>query len=185
VVDGSLLVGIGVEGLNGFMPVQNIAWSSLGGDMWKGKVTLAYPAEGASKGFTSIHSAMDIAKFSFAAKAKGVSTLKLTDFKVTGFNEATKKTIDLVGVIEKDSATTSIEPIPKNPYDLNKDFKVDALDLSCILLYIGFSSGQPEWTTLVKVVDSRNGAIYPYMCDFVKDGVINMLDVIDLFINYT
>ncbi|MCL1809192.1 MAG: hypothetical protein FWG42_05385, partial [Clostridiales bacterium] len=51
-IDGSKLASIGVDGLAGFTDVDGIAWKSLGGDIWRGNVTLGYPS-GGSTGFSA------------------------------------------------------------------------------------------------------------------------------------
>ena len=70
-------------------------------------------------------------------------------------------------------------------YDLNKDTVIDALDLGILLLYAGFKESDPEWTTLVKVNDTYGNPVYAYMVDSNNDGVVDMLDIVDLFVNYT
>jgi hypothetical protein len=184
VVDGSMLYGVEVQGLNGFeQPYGPTKWTALGGDMWKGEVTLFFPAGALSTGLTAQKAS--IAKLVFSPKDMGEATLTLTGFKASGLEELGGITVPFTTKIEVPSATTSIEQTVWSKYDLNRDNKVDALDLSCVLLYIGFNGGQSEWSTLVKVVDSKGKPIYPYMCDFVADNVINMLDVMDLYIHYT
>ncbi|MCL1810357.1 MAG: hypothetical protein FWG42_11435, partial [Clostridiales bacterium] len=71
-VDGNMLAGVGVEPLNGFTLMNDIFWGYAGGGMWKGTVTLAYPA-GGDEGFTSAVST-NIAKFVFAPRAAGDAT---------------------------------------------------------------------------------------------------------------
>ncbi|MCL1810506.1 MAG: S8 family serine peptidase, partial [Clostridiales bacterium] len=70
-------------------------------------------------------------------------------------------------------------------YDLNKDVKVDSLDLGIVLLYTGFKDTDPEWDTYVKVYDIYGDPVYAYMADVNGDGVVDMLDLIDVSINYT
>ncbi|MCL1809974.1 MAG: M28 family peptidase [Clostridiales bacterium] len=180
-VDGNMLAGKGIETFNGFSPVESILWSYAGGGMWKGAVTLAYPA-GSDEGFTSGVST-EIAWFIFAPRAKGDATMTLTDIKIAGLvGDATKFLDVIVGSAE---ATTNIDQRVFSKYDLNKDNKVDALDLGIMLLYCGFDKDSPAWGTLVKVNDSRGGGVTASMCDVNSDGVIDMLDLIDLFIHYT
>ncbi|MCL1808144.1 MAG: S8 family serine peptidase [Clostridiales bacterium] len=70
-------------------------------------------------------------------------------------------------------------------YDLNKDNKVGALDLGIMLLYCGFDKDAPDWGDVIKVNDSRGAGVCAGMCDVNGDGLIDMLDLLDLFIHYT
>ncbi|MCL1982621.1 MAG: 5'-nucleotidase C-terminal domain-containing protein [Clostridiales bacterium] len=181
-VDAGLLAGKGVEALSGFTAIDGISWRSLGGSIWKGTLTIGYPAGDGTTGFTSKDYA-DIAKFVFAPRAKGEATMKLTGARVVGL--VGEVTAYLDAVIEAGEATTFIDQLVYSKYDLNKDNKVDALDLGMMLLYCGFVSGNPEWDTLVKVNDSKGKGVTASMCDVNDDGKIDMLDLLDLFIHYT
>ncbi|MCL1808822.1 MAG: amidohydrolase family protein [Clostridiales bacterium] len=180
-VDGSMLAGKGVEPLSGFSIIDGIVWKSLGGNVWRGTVTLGYPA-GANTGFSAFVPT-DIAKFIFAPRAKGDTAMKLTSVEVTGFDKSITRYVD--AVIENGEAATTIDQLVYSKYDLNKDNKVDALDLGIMLLYCGFDEDSPNWGTLIKVNDSKGKGVTASMCDVNSDGVIDMLDLLDLFIHYT
>ncbi|MCL1809722.1 MAG: dockerin type I domain-containing protein [Clostridiales bacterium] len=180
-VDGSLLSGKGVETLSGFTAMNDIMWNYSGNNMWKGTVTLAYPA-GSSEGFNAGNTA-DIAKFVFAPTAIGDATMKITGIKVSGLLDETTQYLDLL--LFKGEATTHIDQLVFSKYDLNRDNAVDALDLGIMLLYCGFDSDSADWGTLVKVNDSKGKPVTASMCDVNGDGVIDMLDLLDLFIHYT
>ncbi|MCL1810294.1 MAG: hypothetical protein FWG42_11105, partial [Clostridiales bacterium] len=81
-VDTSVLMNAGCEALNGFSAIEGIEWTTKDGDMYRGKVTMTYPAA-SSYGFTS-EASTDILKLAFDAKALGGATLSLTKFLVTG-----------------------------------------------------------------------------------------------------
>ncbi|MCL1810350.1 MAG: dockerin type I domain-containing protein, partial [Clostridiales bacterium] len=153
----------------------------LGGAVWKGNVTLGYPS-GGDTGFSAFLPA-DIAKFVFAPRAEGDATMKLTGIRVTALDGTVTRYIN--AVIAKAEATTTIEQLIFSKYDLNRDNKVDALDLGIMLLYCGFDSDSPNWDTLVKVNDIKGKGVTASMCDVNNDGVIDMLDLLDLFIHYT
>ncbi|MCL1808754.1 MAG: dockerin type I domain-containing protein [Clostridiales bacterium] len=70
-------------------------------------------------------------------------------------------------------------------YDLNKDGKVDSLDMGILQLYMGLSEGDVDWFAYTAASDTAGNPVYPYMCDFVVDGTIDMLDMAELFSNYT
>ncbi|MCL1809034.1 MAG: dockerin type I domain-containing protein [Clostridiales bacterium] len=183
-IDGSLLAGMGAIGLNGFATIDGIAWKSMGGSVWRGAVTLGYPAGDGSVGFTS-ENPEDIAKFIFAPRAFGKAAMKLTSIDATGLDTETEQVVRLNAKIETAEAVTIIDQLVFSKYDLNKDNKVDALDLGIMLLYCGFDNDSPNWGTLVKVNDSRGKGVTASMCDVNGDGVIDMLDLLDLFIHYT
>ncbi|MCL1809617.1 MAG: hypothetical protein FWG42_07640, partial [Clostridiales bacterium] len=58
-------------------------------------------------------------------------------------------------------------------------------DLGVMLLYVGFDCDSPDWESLIKVNDSRGRPVTASMCDVNSDGVIDILDLLDLFIHYT
>ncbi|MCL1810565.1 MAG: hypothetical protein FWG42_12490 [Clostridiales bacterium] len=181
VIDGPLS-GIGVNGLAGFEPMNDIFWTYAGDGAWKGSLTLKYES-GDSTGFSKPTKLADVATFVFAPTGEGDAILTLTDCKAVALDGGTTKYVGtLISVPE---AATSVEKTVFSKYDLNRDGIVDALDLGIMLLYCGFRADDPEWGTLVKVNDSKGKPVTAMMCDVNDDDVINMLDLIDLFINYT
>ncbi|MCL1983712.1 MAG: M28 family peptidase [Clostridiales bacterium] len=181
VVDGSMLAGKGLEALNGFTAVDGIDWHFIGGNSWLGDVTIGYPA-GDGTGFTS-EDPVDVATFTFAPRAKGDSAFTIVGFKAVGLRD--DETCYLDARIENGEAVTNIDQRIFSKYDLNRDNKVDALDLGVMLLYCGFNTATPGWDSLVKVNDSRGKGVTASMCDVNNDGIIDMLDLLDLFIHYT
>jgi len=81
--------------------------------------------------------------------------------------------------------TTPTEPPSRNlsPYDLNVDGMVDLLDLGIMLLYVGYTEEDPEWDTLVKVIDGDGFGITAYNCDFTGDGEVDMADLVEMIVN--
>ncbi|MCL1810368.1 MAG: InlB B-repeat-containing protein [Clostridiales bacterium] len=177
-IDSTMLAGKGVVGLNGWQPLSTVFWNSLGGNKWRGTVTLVYT--GGGFGFTSEES-VDIAKFVFFPMNYGYATMTLTSVEADGF---VSDVVSIPVEIGIGAATTRIMA-NYSKYDLNKDGKVDALDLGIILLYTGFDSDSPNWDTLVKVNDIHGDGVTASMCDFNQDGIIDMLDLLDLFVHYT
>ncbi|MCL1810341.1 MAG: dockerin type I domain-containing protein [Clostridiales bacterium] len=179
-IDGSLLAGKGLVGLNSFTPVSGIFWSYAGGGKWKGAATLGLPS-GDTDGLTSV-APVDIAEFVFAPMGIGDAAMALTSFRAVGLDGTT---VYLLSDILDSEAVTNIDQRVFSKYDLNRDNTVDALDLGIMLLYCGFDKDSPNWSTLVKVNDSRGKPVTASMCDVNGDGVIDMLDLLDLFIHYT
>ncbi|MCL1808238.1 MAG: hypothetical protein FWG42_00545 [Clostridiales bacterium] len=54
-----------------------------------------------------------------------------------------------------------------------------------MLLYCGFDKDSLDWDDLSKVNDSKGKPVTAKMCDVNGDGLIDMLDLIDLFIHYS
>ena len=94
-----------------------------------------------------------------------------------------KKMVYLDVEIEKGEAATSIVKV-FSIYDLDKNQVIDLLDLSVVLMYCQYTSDNEEWTALGRFRDSKDEWIYVYMCDFNRDGKIDMQDLVSLFINY-
>ncbi|MCL1983676.1 MAG: family 16 glycosylhydrolase [Clostridiales bacterium] len=180
-VDGSMLSGIGVEPLNGFKVMDSVLWSYAGDGLWKGTVTLAYKA-GFREGFTT-HRPLEIAKFLFAPRAKGDTVAALANVTASGLVGDVTQYFGIL--IQEGTAATNIDQRVFSKYDLNRDGIVDALDLGIMLLYCGFAETTPGWNSLVKVNDSRGKGVTASMCDVNGDDIIDMLDLLDLFIHYT
>ncbi|MCL1982106.1 MAG: hypothetical protein FWG53_03300 [Clostridiales bacterium] len=178
VIDGNMLSGKGLEGLNGFAPMNGVLWIYAGDNLWKGTVTLALPS-GTTTGLTAA-GPVDIATFTYTPKGFGNAAMTLTGARAEGlFGDTTMYLTTAIG----DGAATTI--IAKSKYDLNRDGTVDALDLGIMLLYCGFNEGATDWGTLVKVNDAWGNGVTASMCDVNGDGLIDMLDLLDLFIHYT
>ncbi|MCL1983091.1 MAG: dockerin type I domain-containing protein [Clostridiales bacterium] len=180
-IDGDLLAGKWISGLAGFNPLSDVFWVYAGGNKWRGTATLGLPS-GSTTGLTSA-AAVDVAEFLFAPKGIGDAAMALTGFRAVGLGDDT--TVYLDALILDGVAVTNIDQRVFSKYDLNRDNAVDALDLGIMLLYCGFSQASPEWGTLVKVSDSRGKPVTASMCDVNCDGIIDMLDLLDLFIHYT
>jgi hypothetical protein len=177
-VDSAVIAGAGCTGLNGF-DAMDVVWTKLSGDMYKGKVTLRYPAGLSSDGFSSKSSA-DILKLMFDARAFGEAALKITGFKVTGLDAASGKVVYYHVVIETASGTTFIY----SKFDLNRDTVVDLLDLGIIQLYFGAVKGESSWNA-VRTTDSYGKPVLASYCDFNGDGAVDIVDIMLLYANFT
>ncbi|MCL1808410.1 MAG: hypothetical protein FWG42_01415 [Clostridiales bacterium] len=177
-IDGSMLAGKGLEGLNGFDNMNNVLWIYAGDNLWKGSVTLDLPS-GTTTGLTDA-GPVDVAVFAYTAKGYGNAAMALTGARAVGlFGDTTRYLTTAIG----DGAATTI--IARSKYDLNRDGVVDALDLGIMLLYCGFDADSPDWDALIKVNDAWGNPVAASMCDVNGDGLIDMLDLLDLFIHYT
>ena len=177
----NILYDLDIIGLNGFTQLaSSLTWDTTSDGKYKGSVTLGYKSGSALTGFSAVGSA-DIAKFNYSARGTGAGLMKLTNVVVNGIDNFDSRMIELPSGIGNGAATSYVY----SGYDLNKDGKISSLDLACVLLYVEFRSSEPAWNTLVKVVDNYGNPIYPCACDFIDDGVINMLDLIDLMLHYS
>ena len=179
-VDGEMLSAAGIEGLEGFS-VLDEKWTPLANDIWRCNVVIGLPSGGASEFGYDFAVPTDIAKFKFDAKAPGDTTLKVTNFTLVGYNEATDE-VERYGVrLDENEITVTI--IDK--YDLNRDGKVDLLDLGIMLLYVGYADTDTEWDTLIKVNDKNGVGITAERCDVNGDGEVDMADLVELLANFT
>ena len=178
----SILYDLNVQGLNGFNALAgSLTWNTLGNGKYKGAVTLGYyQGNSVIAGFSAVGKA-DIAKFIYSAKSTGTGDMTLTSIAVNGLDQYNNQAVALPAGIGGGKATSYIY----SSYDLNKDGRVSSLDLACVLLYVEFRSNEAAWNSLIKVVDNYGNPIYPSMCDFIEDGVVNMLDLIDLMLHYS
>jgi hypothetical protein len=94
-------------------------------------------------------------------------------------------------VLLKSEATTDIRiKIKYNMYDLNRDGVVDLLDLAIVLVHVGYDLNHLDWFGPGYIlVDAHNVPIHAVMCDVAPlnapNGVIDMADVLEVYINYT
>ena len=177
-----LYVGIRSKPIsNIFVPISPVVWSDLGGGALLGKVTLAYMSSG-EFGFSS-RPAVDIAIFSYLGKTEGRATKKLAKAEITGINHSNMELFWINAVLDPAVTTTSIEK-PYLIYDITRDRKVNPLDLASALLYIEFTRNDPEWDTLVRVLDYHKVGITASRCDVNADGIVNMLDLMLILSNY-
>jgi hypothetical protein len=178
-VDGNKLGDTEIAALNGFETMGPIAWTALSEGLWQGKVTLVlYGNAGADQ---TSGGTVDIARLNYQAKELGDAVMKLTRIEIAGTNKHpdgnTSYLID--SEIETEEAKTSIEDIiVYSRYDLNKDARVDILDLALALSYCQYKQSDSEWEKAEKCDVNEAGGV-------IGDGEINMLDLLAIFLNYT
>ncbi|MCL1808934.1 MAG: dockerin type I domain-containing protein [Clostridiales bacterium] len=178
--DGGMLVAKSFTGRNGFEATDVIRWAYLGDNLWKGSLALGYMPGNDSASFSSIGLA-DIASIVFTPKTEGETALALSNVKVAGKNGV--EVVNFDAVAEPSTAMTAIEWVYSR-YDLTRDGIVDALDLGIMLLYCGFDKDSPQWGTYVKANDSKGKGVTAKTCDVNGDGVIDMLDLLDLIVHF-
>ena len=179
---GNMLSFVEVVGVNDWRLIGDIEWTTTGAsNVWKGTATLGYYGFSLD-GFTT-KKIDEVAKFVFEPKALGNTTFKLLNAKVNVLDGANM--VAAATNLGADEAMTLIDQTVYNKYDLNKDNKVSSLDLAICLLYVEFRSVDTNWATYTKVNDSKGKPVFANMCDFDGNGVVNMVDLIDLMLHYS
>ena len=133
---------------------------------------------------------VDIMKISLAGEDYGTATLTLISAEVIGWpGGGFAYSIDPAEVLDGGIAVTEIvdPPVLYSPFDLNKDGSISLIDLAIVALASGtvkYIDGvlNPLWDTPI-ATDSLGGAITPADCDVVKDDEIDMLDMMEVFLN--
>ena len=137
-----------------------IQWTNAG-DIWTGKVTLINLTGAEIKGEADIFEMV----FDVREGVLGAADVKLNYVKFSAAGAT-------VAAIIKDGAATTIFEQYFSPYDLNKDGLIDLNDLTFALQFLTVQEGDPDWD-IAKVAD------------FHIDGVIDILDLIEILANYT
>jgi hypothetical protein len=85
----------------------------------------------------------------------------------------------------RDLAEIRLDEASHSIRDLNKDGSVDQIDLAIMALYCLIDDSDSRWNNLVVVYDAKGGAITAALCDVNADDVVNLLDLLNLYMNYT
>ena len=161
-VDGTYFENPESTGLNEFFSVAGpIDWTQNGDSTWIGRVTL-YNLDG-----VDVTGALDI--FKMVLRSKGVlgdSSVKLIDYKLSGYDEDGKAVwIDAVtGLVSIESSVTNA-PTVYSKYDINRDGKVDQLDLTTAQKYFAADDTDADWD-ISKIADVN------------EDGCVDIADFI-------
>lgn len=159
---------VSVTGLNGFQ-VLGQPKGSVANGKYTGEVMLAYLSDGRTA-FTQTGET-GIASFVTNGTAP---TLKITGVTVSGWDSDGKAIFGTTGSIDPDEvkfvATT---------YDLNGDGKVNQLDITVAQAAYQARSNEGDWDT-----PGANG-VAPSACDVTGDGVVDIQDLIAIYLNVT
>ena len=159
---------VSVTGLNGFQ-VLGQPKGSVANGKYTGEVMLAY----LSNGRTAFTQTGETGIASFVTNGD-TPTLKITDVTLSGWDSDGKAIFGTTGSIDPDEvkfvATT---------YDLNGDGKVDQLDITVAQAAYQARSTESDWNT-----PGANG-VAPSACDVTGDGVVDIQDLIAIYLNFT
>lgn len=159
---------VSVTGLNGFQVLDQPKGSVANGK-YTGEVMLAY----LSNGRTAFTQTKETGIASFVTNGD-TPTLKITGVTLSGWDSDGKAIFGTTGSIDPDEvkfvATT---------YDLNGDGKVDQLDITVAQAAYQARSTENDW--------NRPGAngVAPSACDVTGDGVVDIQDLIAIYLNFT
>lgn len=159
---------VSVTGLNGFQ-ILDQPKGSVSNGKYTGEVMLAYLNTGRTA-FTQT-SETGIASF---VTTGSTPTLKITGVTISGWDSNGKAIFGTTGSIDPNEvkfvATT---------YDLNGDGKVDQLDITVAQAAYQARSTERDWNT-----PGANG-VAPSACDVTGDGVVDIQDLIAIYLNFT
>jgi Protein of unknown function (DUF1593). len=145
-VDGEYLNSVSEEGMNGFS-ILNGTWSPGEGSKWIGQFTLTN-MEG---GVTSAGE-LDILTLSMKTKDKlGSSDILLKRFELSGYDEH-NIAVFMEGELLHDTITTEVLK-SYSKYDVNRDGKVDQLDLTTAQRHYASNPGDANWNQYADVND--------------------------------
>ncbi|MDR1067317.1 MAG: M28 family peptidase [Clostridiales bacterium] len=164
-----------VEAKNGFtaLPVdasngEVIKWTDLGDGLWKGEITLIYLDR---NGLTS---ETPLELFTIERQTNSEASAKFTLNKVTvGVRDSESlKNAELDPALAETAIRFAI-------WDINRDAKVDQRDLNITLRHYKASSADSDWDT------PDQFGYNPDKADINRDGFVDLVDLLDIFLHYT
>lgn len=159
---------VSVTGANGFT-VLDQAKGSMAGGKYTGEVMLVY----VNSGRTAFTQSAETGIATFVTGGT-TPTLKITGVTLSGWDSTGKAVYGTMGSIDPDKvkfvATT---------YDLNGDGKVNQLDITVAQAAYQARSADSDWNA-----PGANG-VAPSACDVTGDGVVDIQDLIAIYLNFT
>lgn len=155
------LTGGTAEGKNGFTALGGIRWNGN-----KGILMLSYLQDGTRGGSLTQAALTDVSRVVFKATAENGTNLgiKLTGVTVTGFDES-GQAVTLLSNIKTPSLSIAVRE--GNSYDVNRDGKIDQLDITTCQRWYQASSGDADWATA-------------QVCDVDGDNKVDIQDMIGI-----
>lgn len=157
-----------VTGLNGFQ-VLNQPKGSVANGKYTGEVMLAYLSDGR----TAFTQTGETGIASFVTNGD-TPTLKITGVTLSGWDSNGKAIFGTTGSIDPNE----VKFVAAN-YDLNGDGKVNQLDITVAQAAYQARSAESDWNR-----PGANGVV-PSACDVTGDGVVDIQDLIAIYLNFT
>ena len=159
---------VSVTGTNGFTVLDQPQGSYAGGK-YTGEVMLVY----VNSGRTAFTQSAETGIATFVTGGT-TPTLKITGVTLSGWDSTGKAVYGTMGSIDPDE----VKFVAAN-YDLNGDGKVDQLDITVAQAAYQARSTESDWNT-----PGANG-VAPSACDVTGDGVVDIQDLIAIYLNVT
>ena len=159
---------VSVTGANGFT-VLDQAKGSMAGGRYTGEVMLVY----VNAGRTAFTQSAETAIASFVTNGTA-PTLKITGVTLSGWDSTGKAVYGTMGSIDPNELRFSAAT-----YDLNGDGKVNQLDITIAQAFYQARSTESDWNT-----PGANSAA-PSACDVNGDNVVDIQDLILIYLNFT
>lgn len=159
---------VSVTGANGFT-VLDKAKGSMTGGKYTGEVMLVY----VNSGRTAFTQSAETGIATFVTGGT-TPTLRITGVTISGWDSTGKAVYGTMGSIDPDKVK-----FVAATYDLNGDGKVNQLDITVAQAAYQARSTESDWNTR-----GANG-VAPSACDVTGDGVVDIQDLIAIYLNVT
>lgn len=159
---------VSVTGANGFT-VLDQAKGSMAGGKYTGEVMLVY----VNSGRTAFTQSAETGVATFVTGGT-TPTLKITGVTISGWDSTGKAVYGTMGSIDPDKVK-----FVAATYDLDGNGKVDQVDITVAQAAYQARSTESDWDT-----PGANGVV-PSTCDVTGDGVVDIQDLIAIYLNFT
>ena len=159
---------VSVTGANGFT-VLDKAKGSMAGGKYTGEVMLVY----VNSGRTAFTQSAETGVATFVTGGT-TPTLKITGVTISGWDSTGKAVYGTMGSIDPDEVK-----FVAATYDLDGNGKVNQLDITVAQAAYQARSTESDWST-----SGANG-VAPSACDVTGDGVVDIQDLIAIYLNVT
>lgn len=159
---------VSVTGLNGFQ-VLGQPKGSVANGKYTGEVMLAYLSDGR----TAFTQTGETGIASFVTNGD-TPTLKITGVTLSGWDSDGKAVFGTTGSIDPDEVK-----FVAATYDLDGNGKVNQLDITVAQAAYQASSADSDWNA------PGANRVAPSACDVTRDGVVDIQDLIAIYLNFT
>lgn len=159
---------VSVTGTNGFT-VLDQAKGSMAGGKYTGEVMLVY----VNSGRTAFTQSAETGIATFVTGGT-TPTLKITGVTISGWDSTGKAVYGTMGSIDPDKVK-----FVAATYDLDGNGKVNQLDITVAQAAYQARFNEGDWNT-----PGANG-VAPSACDVTGDGVVDIQDLIAIYLNFT